>query len=273
MSRFYQRYLGTANPQHKAGSQKQDVTSMSTTKRQEAAPGRDNNKAPTVPSKGRRVEVFNNPDEFRPAEEEIPVVQKDEAAKRFLFSSLFEHYLFESVDPEDLERLVDRMNPFAVSAGQNIINQGDEGDLFYCLDTGTATANVAGVGEVMKYDKAGSCFGELALIYNCPRAATVTAVTDCTMWTLDLKTFRQVLATSSSNSMVKRCEFLKKCKFLEPLTNEMIGKLAGALEVVEFKTGDYIIRQGDHGDRFFIIEDGTVRCTQIKATGREVELM
>ena len=73
--------------------------------------------------------------------------------------------------------------------------------------------------------------------------------------------------------MVRRCEFLKKCIFLDPLPNELIGKVASALQSVSFADCEYVIKQGDHGDSFFIIEEGTVRCTQIKTNGREVELM
>ena len=73
--------------------------------------------------------------------------------------------------------------------------------------------------------------------------------------------------------MVKRCEFLKKCSFLDALTNEQIGKLAGALEVTQYEDGQHIVRQGDSGNSFFIIEDGGVKCTQIKSSGREVDLM
>jgi CRP-like cAMP-binding protein len=73
--------------------------------------------------------------------------------------------------------------------------------------------------------------------------------------------------------MVHRCEFLKKCPFLDPLSNEQIGKLAGALESCSFESDDYIIRQGDIGDCFYIIEEGQVKCTQMKSSGREVELL
>lgn len=73
--------------------------------------------------------------------------------------------------------------------------------------------------------------------------------------------------------MVTRCEFLKKCTFLDPLTNEQISKLAGALETTQYNDGEYIIRQGDMGDSFFIIEEGSVKCTQVKSSGREVDLM
>lgn len=81
------------------------------------------------------------------------------------------------------------------------------------------------------------------------------------------------MATTSSSKMVTRCEFLKKCSFLDPLSNEQISKLAGALETVTFEDGDYIVRQGDVADSFFIIEEGSVKCTQIKSTGREVDLL
>lgn len=73
--------------------------------------------------------------------------------------------------------------------------------------------------------------------------------------------------------MVTRCEFLKKCAFLDPLSNEQISKLAGALETTEYDDGEYIIRQGEIGDTFYVIEAGNVRCTQIKSTGREVDLL
>ena len=73
--------------------------------------------------------------------------------------------------------------------------------------------------------------------------------------------------------MVTRCEFLKNCKFLDPLSNDQIGKVAGALDTLMYEDGDYIIRQGEHGDSFYIIEEGTVRCTQLKASGREIDLI
>lgn len=170
-----------------------------------------------------------------------------------------------------MNRIIDCMKPTFASAGETVIRQGELGDLFFCLESGNASAAVNGA-EVMRYES-GGCFGELALIYNSPRAASVTALTACKLWTLDLRTFRYILATTSSSKMVTRCEFLKKCSFLDPLSNEQISKLAGALETITFDDGDYIVRQGDVADSFFIIEEGAVKCTQIKSTGREVDLL
>ncbi len=201
----------------------------------------------------------------------MAVFAKPENAKAFLRKAISVHYLFESLGEEDLMRIIDCMRPTFAAVDEVVIRQGELGDLFFCLETGTASAAVDG-NTVMSY-QSGGCFGELALIYNSPRAASVIAVTACKLWTLDLRTFRYILATTSSSKMVTRCEFLKKCLFLDPLSNEQISKLAGALETYCYEDGEYIIRQGDAGDSFFIIEEGSVKCTQIKSSGREVDLL
>lgn len=220
----------------------------------------------------RRVQIFNNSESFSPDEaRQLAVFAKPETAKAFLRSAIGAHYLFESLGDEDLTRIIDCMRPTFASADETVIRQGELGDLFFCLESGTATASVDGKA-VMSYES-GGCFGELALIYNSPRAASVVATSACKLWTLDLRTFRYILATTSSSKMVTRCEFLKKCVFLDPLTNEQISKLAGALDTIVYEDGEYIIRQGDVGDAFYIIEEGEVKCTQIKSTGREVDLL
>lgn len=119
---------------------------------------------------------------------------------------------------------------------------------------------------------AGACFGELALIYNAKRAATITATSSCTLWSLDLRTFRRMLATASSSQTMSRIEFLRRVPLLKHLTNEQVSKLAGALASQTYADGDAIIRQGERGNAFYLIKDGTVKCTQTKHD-REVELL
>ena len=61
-----------------------------------------------------------------------------------------------------------------VSMGENSKSAGDDGDYFYVLERGNAEVFVPKLGPdpVMTYSS-GASFGELALMYNCPRAATV----------------------------------------------------------------------------------------------------
>lgn len=135
----------------------------------------------------RRVQIYNQSETFAPDENiELTVFSKTDETKGCLFSALLDHFLFETLSEEDLIQIVECMSPLSVLTGEVIITEGEAGDLFYCLEKGTVSACVLNIGEVMKYE-AGGCFGELALLYNCPRAASVIALTDCSLWTLDLK--------------------------------------------------------------------------------------
>ena len=73
------------------------------------------------------------------------------------------------------------MQKVKFAAGDVIIKQGDEGDRFYVLESGTCDITVKGKGSVMKASR-GVAFGELALLFNQPRAATVTAESDVVVW-------------------------------------------------------------------------------------------
>ena len=73
------------------------------------------------------------------------------------------------------------MQKVKFAPGDVIIKQGDEGDRFYVLESGTCDIPVKGKGSVMKALR-GVDFGELALLFNQPRAATVTAESDVVVW-------------------------------------------------------------------------------------------
>lgn len=54
------------------------------------------------------------------------------------------------------------------------------------------------------------CFGELALLYNCPRAATVKAQTEAKVWKIDRNTFRNVVAQQSHSKQTQLRSALRK---------------------------------------------------------------
>lgn len=220
----------------------------------------------------RRAQIVNNSDHFNPHETKtIATYAKPDSSRTFLREALAHHYLFETLSVDDLNSIIDAMKPTFAENGETIIRQGDKGDLFYALESGRCSAYVDGQ-LVMNYE-AGGCFGELALLYNSPRAASIIATTACKFWGLDLKTFRYILATTSSAAMLQRCEFLKRCSFLDALNNDQIGKLAGGLDLQSYADGELIVRQGDQATKFFVIQEGSVKCTQFKSSGREVDLM
>ena len=128
-------------------------------------------------------------------------------------------------------------------------------------------------GEHTGYVTSGSAFGELALMWNSSRAATIVASEDCILWTLSRPLFRRLLATTSSNQTVILCEFLQNVPLLKPLGNQEITKIARALRAETYGDAEYIIRQGDEGDVFYMIYKGSVVCTRTEEDGYERELV
>jgi CRP-like cAMP-binding protein len=117
-------------------------------------------------------------------------------------------------------------------------------------------------GESLGLLESGSSFGDLALMYNCPRAATIRAASDCTLWTLDRVFFRQAMVTSSSNQNVQLSQFLSKLELFQSLGVQKLNQLARALTKQSYDDGQYIIRQGDIGDQFYVLHRGEVNVTK-----------
>lgn len=162
------------------------------------------------------------------------------------------------------------MTRLRIVPGETIIRQGDPGDKFYIVEKGECSVFVND-NEVARIEPTGA-FGELALLYNSPRAATVKADTSCVLWALNRTMFRMLLATTSSASVAERCEFLTNVPVLSNLTNNQISKIAGAMKSEDFSRGAYIIREGEEGEKFYIVKHGEVVATKVNEAGVEVEL-
>lgn len=95
--------------------------------------------------------------------------------------------IFAPLPAMTLEQLADRMTEVRAPAGEAIVRQGEPGELFYVIDTGTVEVTVDGKGgrELGR----GDSFGEIALLRDVPRTATVTARTDVVLYALDRKAF------------------------------------------------------------------------------------
>ncbi len=95
--------------------------------------------------------------------------------------------IFAPLPQATLEQVARRLEPLQVPAGTTVITQGDSGDLFYLLVSGEAA--VTADGEHRASIIAGGFFGEIALLRDTPRTATVTAATDLELLSLDRDEF------------------------------------------------------------------------------------
>merc|ERR1711874_49638 len=146
-------------------------------------------------------------------------------------------------DENERSDIFDAMFPVNVQSGDIIIQQGDEGDNFYVIDQGEVEFYVDGNLGAMIGD--GGSFGELALIYGTPRAATVKAKTDVKLWGLDRDSYRRIIMGSTIVKRKMYEEFLSKVSILESLEKWERLTVADALEPCSFEDGETIVKQGE----------------------------
>lgn len=114
-----------------------------------------------------------------------------------------------------------------------------------------------GLGTQVGTIEAGGSFGELALMYNAPRAATIiSAEAHCVLWALDRMTFRRILMESTFQRRRMYESFLEEVPLLKTLTPYERSKIADALETQKYPPGTTIIREGDPGYDFYLLESG-----------------
>ncbi|CAF1672721.1 unnamed protein product [Adineta ricciae] len=183
------------------------------------------------------------------------VIPKDYATMQALSKAIQTNLLFSHLDDNEKSDIFDAMQPFNYKADETIIQQGEEGDFFYIIDQGEVEVYVNNKCVTAISD--GGSFGELALIYGTPRAATIKAKTDCKLWAIDRKTYRRILMGSTIKKRKMYEEFLSKVKILQELDQWERLTVADALETVQYSDGDTIVVQGERGNDFFIIVEGT----------------
>ncbi|KAJ3001574.1 hypothetical protein HKX48_002808, partial [Thoreauomyces humboldtii] len=203
------------------------------------------------------------------------VIAKTDDQKQRIETSIRGNFMFKSLDDDQYRDVVDAMAEKRVAAGEDVIKQGGIGDFFYIVETGALDVFVSRNGnpaaKVTDYGANGS-FGELALMYNAPRAATVTATEDSVLWALGRETFRRILMENASRQRRLYESFLEDVPLLSSLEPYERHKISDALESVTFNDGETVIKQGDVGDAFYIIETGEARVTTTDEAGVEHEM-
>lgn len=218
-----------------------------------------------IPQSNPRAAVMDKLD-MDPASYERVVVPKSETVRRALREVIQQNILFKHCKEAERDDIVDRFHSREVEAGTTIIRQGDRGDHFFILTEGKVDVLVSQPGgdqvKVASVEQLAG-FGELALLYNTPRAASVAAASDVTLWAIDRMTFRMIITYHQMVRIDKYVGYVQRIVIRDRelgavLTKDQVEQIAGALETETFEEGDMIIRQGNTGDYFYIIEEGRV---------------
>ncbi|XP_045435570.1 cAMP-dependent protein kinase type II-alpha regulatory subunit isoform X2 [Pipistrellus kuhlii] len=205
------------------------------------------------------AEAYNPDDEEEDTEPRVVYPKTDEQRGR-LQEACKDILLFRNLDQEQLSEVLDAMFEKVVKVGEHVIDQGDDGDNFYVIERGTydilVTSNDV-TRSVGQYDHRGS-FGELALMYNTPRAATIVATSEGALWGLDRGTFRRIIVKNNAQKRKMFEAFLESVPLLKSLEVSERMKIVDVIGEKSFKDGERIITQGEKADCFYIIESGEV---------------
>jgi len=190
---------------------------------------------------------------------------KSDEQRRRLNDSIKNILLFRSLDKEQMQEVLDAMFEKEVKIGDEIIKQGDDGDNFYVIDTGKYDIFVMVNGKpklVGNYTNEGF-FGELALMYNMPRAATITAATKGIVWALDRQTFRRIVLKTAFMKRKRYEQLIESVPMFKQLDMHERMNVCDALTSKSFKDGEQIIAQGAKADCMYFLEEGSVRVCMV----------
>lgn len=228
-----------------------------------AAPVSSRAKIPVAFNANRRTSVSAeamNPDKFKSDSWKPPINDLSQSQKLELSKTLASNFLFRQLDANSKKTVIEALGKKEFKKGDEIITQGDEGDYFYIIESGTVDFYVN--GNQVNSSGEGSSFGELALMYNSPRAATAIAASGVTCWALDRQTFRRILLERTFNRRLMYEDFLKDVKVLSSLSSQERLKLADALSTEIYHKGDKIVQEGEKGESFYFIESGNCQVTK-----------
>jgi cAMP-dependent protein kinase regulator len=191
-----------------------------------------------------------------------PVFDKSEAEVELIKKALKKNFFFDDMLPAELNTFILAFEPFEISKGMAIIYQGEAGDYFYVVSEGVVSFEMN--GNIVGMAGAGNSFGELALLYTCPRAATVYAAAERTsFFRVDQRTFRSMLQKQTKKSEALKLKLLRSVDFLKELDESDIKRLADALTPRTFEEEDVLVRKGEEGDAFYILQEGEMKVSDI----------
>ncbi|GMH71360.1 hypothetical protein TrLO_g3867 [Triparma laevis f. longispina] len=204
---------------------------------------------------------------------------KTEHEKARISEAIKASFLFQHITPSARELLFSVMEKVRVKEGDWVIRQGDEGDRFYIVDNGKFEVriqdeekvkngtNVDGGRLVHTYNSGSShpSFGELALMYSTPRAASIIAASPGQLWALHRNVFRKVLMKRSGRKELMHT--LRKIDILKCLNVQQIQQVADCMTEVTFVKGETIIKQGEVGDSFYVMKTGNCQKVAKKMMG------
>ena len=191
---------------------------------------------------------------------EIHDIAKSSKEIELIKSSLSKHFVFRNLRENYTSVIIHHMRLYTIKPGDVVFTQGSPASNFYVVSKGRLEVIVN--TKRIKLLNTGDSFGEMALLHNTPRTATVSALTNCSLWVLDRKTFRSTLELLEQANYEENKTFIESIPVFEVLTRSQKDSLVHSLSNHSFVPGSVIVNEGDPGDLLYVIKQGIVLVTK-----------
>lgn len=202
----------------------------------------------------------------------LPCFPKTESQKEWLSKALRSHFLLANLADTEMTSLVNAMEREQVPVGTMIIQQGEdattntsylyvieEGKVAFYQTTTTGTNTQKQVGTAAS----GEIFGELALLYDAPRAASCVAFNEVAVWKVQAHTFRTLMAQHAHQQYTQLYQVVRQIPLFQSLDDATVSRFVNSMTTVHWEAKQRIVQKGQVGNVFYILIQGHVRIHDI----------
>ncbi|KAI1285739.1 cGMP-dependent protein kinase, isozyme 2 forms cD4/T1/T3A/T3B [Halotydeus destructor] len=190
-------------------------------------------------------------------------------SRAFGSNDFLKQVLQQDDEPEVEREMAEACTLQTFAPGAVVVQQGEPGHVLYIVESGVLEVTT-GSGALRQLRR-GDLFGELALLYNCTRTASVAvlAAEPAQLWALQRSAFQWLMVQSGLRRRAQLLSFLQRVPLFRDRGEQVLNKLADACERRTYARGDYIVRQGARGDTFFVLAKGSVQVTENQPAAAE----
>ena len=203
-------------------------------------------KAGISETEGKNAEIINRPKSLKEYEE--------------ISKSLSGHFLFNSISEENLKSVIDKIKLYILGPKEIVFTQGSPAQNFYIIASGRVEVIVN--GKTKKFAGKGEQFGELALLHDSLRTATISTIDKTSLWALSREGFQDAIQSICNKKYSENKQFIESIPIFNSFNNNQKEILLSMIVTHEFNDGNKIVVEGDPGNLLYIIKTGSVLCTK-----------
>lgn len=191
---------------------------------------------------------------------QVKEVNKSSRDVEIIEKSFEKHFIFTTLTQDQKKVVIQAMKLYTLASNQTIFHQNQPGTSFFIVASGLleVLVNDVRINTITE----GQGFGELALMHDSPRTATVRTLTTVTLWGLDRNSFKKIIEDLNVKHYEENKAFIESVSVFAILKPAQIESLVGSLVTFNYAPGQVVVKEGDIGDLLFIIKEGIVSCTR-----------